>query len=95
MQKEIHEQVRSLTDTLAGRVDFDEGRVYLHELNLDAEKAKQIERIIITACGTASHAGMVGNILLERIAKVPTESRLPLSFAMRTLWWIRIRLYWR
>ena len=43
MQKEIHEQVRSLTDTLAGRVDFDEGKVTLHELNLDAEKAKKIQ----------------------------------------------------
>ncbi len=80
MQKEIHEQVRSLTDTLAGRVDFDEGRVYLHELNLDAEKAKQIQRIIITACGTASHAGMVGKILLERIAKVPTEVAIASEF---------------
>jgi len=80
MQKEIHEQVRSLTDTLAGRVDFDEGRVYLHELNLDVEKAKQIQRIIITACGTASHAGMVGKILLERIAKVPTEVAIASEF---------------
>ena len=80
MQKEIHEQVRSLTDTLAGRVDFDEGRVSLHELNLDVEKAKQIQRIIITACGTAAHAGMVGKILLERIAKVPTEVAIASEF---------------
>ena len=60
MQKEIHEQVRSLTDTLAGRVDFDEGKIVLHELNLNAEKARRIKKIIITACGTAAHAGMVG-----------------------------------
>jgi glucosamine--fructose-6-phosphate aminotransferase (isomerizing) len=80
MQKEIHEQVRSLTDTLAGRVDFDEGRVVLHELNLDSEKARQIKRIIITACGTAAHAGMVGKILLERIAKIPTEVAIASEF---------------
>jgi glucosamine--fructose-6-phosphate aminotransferase (isomerizing) len=80
MQKEIHEQVRSLTDTLAGRVDFDEGRVMLHELRLDAEKAKKIKRIIITACGTAAHAGMVGKILLERIARIPTEVAIASEF---------------
>lgn len=73
MQKEIHEQVRSLTDTLAGRIDFDEGKVMLHELNLTPEKAKGIQKIIITACGTAAHAGMVGKILIERIARVPVE----------------------
>jgi glucosamine--fructose-6-phosphate aminotransferase (isomerizing) len=80
MQKEIHEQVRSLTDTLAGRVDFDAGKVTLHELNLDAEKAKKIKRIIITACGTAAHAGMVGKILIERIARVPVETAIASEF---------------
>ncbi len=80
MQKEIHEQVRSLTDTLAGRVDFDAGTVTLHELNLDAEKAKKIKRIIITACGTAAHAGMVGKILIERIARVPVETAIASEF---------------
>ncbi|QRN83944.1 glutamine--fructose-6-phosphate transaminase (isomerizing) [Chloroflexota bacterium] len=80
MQKEIHEQVRSLTDTLAGRVDFDEGKVILHELNLDAEKAKKIKRIIITACGTAAHAGMVGKILIERIARIPVEVAIASEF---------------
>ncbi len=80
MQKEIHEQVRSLTDTLAGRVDFDEGRVNLHELNLDPDRAKSIKKIIITACGTAAHAGMVGKILLERIARVPVEVAIASEF---------------
>jgi len=80
MQKEIHEQVRSLTDTLAGRVDFDRGEVYLHELNLDQEKAKKIKKIIITACGTAAHAGMVGKILIERIARVPVEVAIASEF---------------
>ncbi len=80
MQKEIHEQVRSLTDTLAGRVDFDKGRVVLHELKLDVERAKKIKRIIITACGTAGHAGMVGKILLERIARIPTEVAIASEF---------------
>ena len=73
MQKEIHEQVRSLTDTLAGRVDFNEGRIRLPELNLTSELAIRIQRIYITACGTAAYAGMVGKTLIERIARVPVE----------------------
>jgi glucosamine--fructose-6-phosphate aminotransferase (isomerizing) len=73
MQKEIHEQVRSLTDTLAGRVDFNEGRIRLPELNLTPEMAGRISRIYITACGTAAYAGMVGKYLIEKIARIPVE----------------------
>jgi glucosamine--fructose-6-phosphate aminotransferase (isomerizing) len=80
MQKEIHEQVRSLTDTLAGRVDFDNGKVFLDTLNLDSAKASAIKKIVITACGTAAHAGMVGKILIERIARIPTEVLIASEF---------------
>jgi glucosamine--fructose-6-phosphate aminotransferase (isomerizing) len=73
MQKEIHEQVRSLTDTLAGRVDFERGKIRLPELNLSQETARRIEKIYITACGTAAYAGMVGKTLIEKIARVPVE----------------------
>ena len=83
MQKEIHEQVRSLTDTLAGRVDFDEGRIRLPQLNLTPELAQRINKIIITACGTAMHAGMVGKILIERIARVPVEVDIASEFRYR------------
>jgi glucosamine--fructose-6-phosphate aminotransferase (isomerizing) len=80
MQKEMFEQVRSLTDTLAGRVDFEEGRIYLGELNLDSKLASRIKRIYITACGTASHAGIVGKILIEKIARIPVEVRIASEF---------------
>ena len=73
MQKEIHEQVRALSDTLIGRVDFDNYRIKLDGLNLDEQTAMSIQKIFITACGTAAHAGMVGKILLERIARIPVE----------------------
>jgi glucosamine--fructose-6-phosphate aminotransferase (isomerizing) len=73
MQKEIHEQVRSLTDTLAGRVDFNEGRIRLPELNLTPKLATRISRIYITACGTAAYAGLVGKYLIEKIARIPVE----------------------
>lgn len=80
MQKEIHEQVRSLTDTIAGRVDFGEGYIYLPELNLDSEKALQINKIFITACGTAAHAGMVGKLLIERLSRIPVELQIASEF---------------
>ncbi len=80
MQKEIHEQVRSLTDTLAGRVDFDHGKIRLPQLNLTPELAKRIDKIYITACGTAAHAGMVGKIYLERFARIPTEVAIASEF---------------
>jgi glucosamine--fructose-6-phosphate aminotransferase (isomerizing) len=73
MQKEIHEQVRALTDTLAGRVDFAQGRIRLPDLKLTEELAKKIERIYITACGTAAYSGMVGKYLIEKIARIPVE----------------------
>lgn len=83
MQKEIHEQVRSLTDTLAGRVDFDEGKIHLDQLNLTSGAANQVKRIVITACGTAMHAGMVGKILIENIAHIPVEVDVASEFRYR------------
>ena len=73
MQKEIHEQVRALTDTLAGRVDFANGKIRLPDLKLTEDLAKKIEKIYITACGTAAYAGLVGKYLIEKIARVPVE----------------------
>jgi glucosamine--fructose-6-phosphate aminotransferase (isomerizing) len=83
MQKEIHEQVRSLTDTIAGRVDFEEGRVHLKDLNLTPEFAKQIEKIYIIACGTAGYAGLVGKTLIESIARLPVEFDIASEFRYR------------
>ena len=74
MHKEIHEQGRSLTETIAGRVDSDEARIRLPQLNLTPELARRIQRIVITACGTAYHASLVGKILIERIARIPVEA---------------------
>jgi glucosamine--fructose-6-phosphate aminotransferase (isomerizing) len=83
MHKEMHEQVRSLTDTIAGRVDFEAGRIFLPQLNLTAELAKRIEKVFITACGTASHAAMVGKVLIEYIARVPVEVDIASEFRYR------------
>ncbi len=83
MLKEIHEQVRSLTDTLAGRVDFEDGRILLPQLNLDAASALAIKRMVIVACGTAAHAGMVGKVLIERLAGLPVEVDIASEFRYR------------
>lgn len=83
MQKEIHEQVRSLTDTLAGRVDFNAGKIRLPELNLTPKLAKQIKKIYIVACGTAAYAGMVGKYLIEKIARIPCELEIGSEFRYR------------
>ncbi|MFC2053945.1 glutamine--fructose-6-phosphate transaminase (isomerizing) [Chloroflexota bacterium] len=84
MEKEIHEQARSITDTIAGRVDIEDGhRILLPELNLTRELAKHIDKIIIIACGTAAHAGMVGKILIERIARIPVEVDIASEFRYR------------
>jgi glutamine---fructose-6-phosphate transaminase (isomerizing) len=83
MQKEIHEQVRSLNDTLAGRVDFEEGRIRLPQLNLTKEVACKLEKIFIIACGTASYAAMVGKILIEKIARIPVEVDISSEFRYR------------
>ena len=80
MHKEIHEQVRSLTDTIAGRVDFETGTIQLPTLNLTPELVEKINKIIIIACGTASYAGMVGKVLIERIARIPVEVEIGSEF---------------
>jgi glucosamine--fructose-6-phosphate aminotransferase (isomerizing) len=80
MHKEIREQVRSLTDTISGRVDFDTGHIRFPQLKLKTDFACQINKIFITACGTASYAGMVGKILIEKLARVPVELSLGSEF---------------
>ncbi|MEN8171659.1 MAG: glutamine--fructose-6-phosphate transaminase (isomerizing) [Chloroflexota bacterium] len=83
MHKEIHEQVRSLTDTIAGRVDFESGGIRLPNLNLSPELANRIEKIHIVACGTAAYAGMVGKVLIERLARLPVEVDIGSEFRYR------------
>ncbi|MEZ4514924.1 MAG: glutamine--fructose-6-phosphate transaminase (isomerizing) [Chloroflexota bacterium] len=73
MQKEIFEQPRSLIDTLRGRVDFENGRIHLPDMNLTPELAQKLQKIFIVACGTSYYSGLVGKFLIESIARVPVE----------------------
>lgn len=83
MHKEIHEQVRSLTDTIAGRVDFDRSRIRIPELRLTKGQAQAIRKIFITACGTAYHAGLVGKVQIEKITRIPVEVDIASEFRYR------------
>jgi glucosamine--fructose-6-phosphate aminotransferase (isomerizing) len=82
MLKEIHEQPTSLADTLAERVGPD-GRVVLEGLGLDEDVIKGIRQVIIVACGTSYHAGLVGKYALERWARVPVEVEVASEFRYR------------
>jgi len=73
MQKEIFEQPRALIDTLSGRADFENGRIYLPEMNLTPELAQRLQKLFIIACGTSYYAGLVGKFMFEAIARLPTE----------------------
>ena len=83
MQKEIAEQARSLTDTIGTRIDFASGRVHLPELNLSAADARDIRRMVITACGTSAYAALVGKFMIESLAKIPVEVDYASEFRYR------------
>jgi len=73
MQKEIHEQAEAITHTISDRIDFEHGQVRLEDLNLTAEQARAIEKIVVVACGTSAYAGLVGKFLIEALARIPVE----------------------
>jgi glucosamine--fructose-6-phosphate aminotransferase (isomerizing) len=73
MQKEISEQPRAITDTIRGRVDFHRGQVMLDSVPLTKAEAKKLDRIVIAACGSSYHAGLVGKFMIETLARMPVE----------------------
>lgn len=83
MLKEIHEQPRSIRDSMRGRIDVAEGRVSLGGI-LDYErKIVNARRIIIIGCGTSWHAGLVGEYLFEELARIPVEVEYASEFRYR------------
>ena len=72
MLKEINEQAAVVTETLAGRLDED-GTVWLEDVEFDDAYAAAIGRVWITACGTAYHAGLIGQEIFRRILRLPTN----------------------
>ncbi|RCH55626.1 glutamine--fructose-6-phosphate transaminase (isomerizing) [Mucilaginibacter hurinus] len=83
MLKEIYEQPRSIRDCLRGRIYPGQGKVQLGGIKEYVEKLKNIDRIIIVACGTSWHAGLVGEYLIEEYARVPVEVEYASEFRYR------------
>jgi glucosamine--fructose-6-phosphate aminotransferase (isomerizing) len=83
MLKEIHEQPRAVRDTIAGRLLESEGDVYLEDLSFSDRQLAAIKRIVIVACGTSWHAGLVGKFYIEGACRVPVEVDIASEFRYR------------
>jgi glutamine---fructose-6-phosphate transaminase (isomerizing) len=73
MLKEIFEQPQTIENALRGRLNEEEGTAVIGGLNLTPQQLRKIDRVVLTACGTSWHAGLVGEYLLEDFARIPTE----------------------
>jgi glutamine---fructose-6-phosphate transaminase (isomerizing) len=82
MLKEIHEQADAVAETIADRLPGDDG-VDLSELELDDEFLRGLGRIVIVACGTSYHAGLVGRYAIEEWARVPVEMDIASEYRYR------------
>ncbi len=83
MLKEIYEQPRAIADTIAGRLQSDEGDIYLEDLGLTQEQLAGLDKIFIIACGTSWHAGLVGKFYIEKLARIPVEIDIASEFRYR------------
>jgi glucosamine--fructose-6-phosphate aminotransferase (isomerizing) len=83
MLKEIYEQPRSIKDCMRGRIYPEKGLVQLGGIKEYTEKLKNIDRIVIVACGTSWHAGLVGEYLIEEYARIPVEVEYASEFRYR------------
>ncbi len=83
MLKEIHEQPNAIRDTLRGRLLVEEGRIQISSFEEHKEKFNKAKRIVIVACGTSWHAGLVGEYLIESFARIPVEVEYASEFRYR------------
>ena len=83
MLKEILEQPESLQNTLRGRLLEEEGTARLGGLNLTDEELQKVNRVVITACGTSWHSGLIGEYMIEELARLPVEVEYASEFRYR------------
>jgi len=83
MLKEINEQPKAIKNTLRGRLLINEGKIQVGSLSEYQTKFSKAKRIIIVACGTSWHAGLVGEYLLETFARIPVEVEYASEFRYR------------
>ncbi|MGH8981063.1 MAG: glutamine--fructose-6-phosphate transaminase (isomerizing), partial [Acidimicrobiales bacterium] len=82
MSKEIHEQPRAIGDTLFDRRGSD-GTLVLDELRLSPDDLRAVDKVVVVACGSSYHAGMVAKYAIERWARLPTEVEIASEFRYR------------
>ena len=73
MLKEIFEQPWAIRETVLGRVSEESGTVFLNEMNLAPETLRAVDRVIVLACGTSWHAGLVAKFIIEQLVRLPVE----------------------
>lgn len=73
MLKEIFEQPQTIENAMRGRLDEEEATARFGGLNLTVQQLRRLDRIVLTACGTSWHAGLVGEYLIEEFARIPVE----------------------
>jgi glucosamine--fructose-6-phosphate aminotransferase (isomerizing) len=83
MLKEIFEQPQSVENTMRGRLMLEDGTAKLGGLNLSHEDLLRIDNIIITACGTSWHSALIGELLIEELARIPVEVEYASEFRYR------------
>ncbi len=83
MLKEIFEQPTSVRNSMRGRLDPAQGLARLHGLNLGEDELRDIRRLIILACGTSWHAGLIGEYMIEEHARIPVEVEYASEFRYR------------
>ena len=83
MLKEIFEQPGSVRDAMRGRLSHEECTAKLGGLNMTPAQLRDVGRIVLTGCGTALHAGMIGEYLIEQLAQIPTEVEFASEFRHR------------
>ncbi|MGB8356574.1 MAG: glutamine--fructose-6-phosphate transaminase (isomerizing) [Chthoniobacteraceae bacterium] len=85
MLKEIFEQPDTVRDAMRGRLSLEEATAKLGGLEMTAKELREVERVVIAGCGTAFHAAMVGEYLLESLAHMPTEIEFASEFRYRNM----------
>lgn len=85
MQKEIFEQPKAIENAIRGRISEDQATAILQGLNMTPNDMRQIDRIIFCACGTAWHACLVAEQLIERYARIPVEVEYASEFRYRNI----------
>jgi len=83
MLKEIFEQPQVVRDTLKGRISLDSGKICLEEIGISPDAFKKIKRVVIIACGTSYHAGLVGKYLMETLAQIPVDIEFSSEYRYR------------